>query len=142
MASRTGPLRRPANTPVWLMMAGIVICLLAGIAIVITGVLAPQPSKPREFNAQVWRLSLKSPSDDSTRLAMLDDLLQRHHLVGMSRSELESLLGEPTQQFDEQHRVSTYFLGTKSRTFGFTLFFLVVEFDDTDQVSNVRIVED
>jgi hypothetical protein len=50
----------------------------------------------RRFDAASWRAGDHNPSDGwPTRLRMVDDLTLRHHLLGLRRDELITLLGKP-----------------------------------------------
>ena len=56
-----------------------------------------QSSVHQLFDAAKWRQSLESGRHDPTRLQMIDDLLRRYSLQGMTRHEIEALLGKPPE---------------------------------------------
>ena len=58
------------------------------------------------FDSASWKTSLTSDSLDPIRLRMVDDLLHRHRLRGMTREEVVSLLGTPPET-----NYSNYFRG-------------------------------
>jgi hypothetical protein len=71
------------------------------------------------FDPTVWKRDNATYEQiyDATRDRMVDDLLRRHHLVGMSRAEVTALLGEPdysrAQPFPESDMI--YWLGPDDR---------------------------
>lgn len=78
------------------------------------------------FDAQTWRDSKPDFSLTSVRLRMVDDLLSRSPLVGMTLDEIEALLGprDDTPYFADADLV--YFLGQERHPFGIDSEWLVV----------------
>jgi hypothetical protein len=53
----------------------------------------------KPFDSTSWRNAADTCTmGDYTRIQMVDDLQNHYHLVGMSRREVERLLGPPTKQ--------------------------------------------
>lgn len=73
----------------------------AGFVILIFGaaiLLRTEPETP--FDSKVWKgaeLSSEKQRQNSVRSNMVNDLLHRHNLVGMRRSQIEELLGKPDE---------------------------------------------
>ncbi|HEY3137713.1 MAG TPA: hypothetical protein VGL29_16920 [Blastocatellia bacterium] len=100
------------------------------------------PSRLREsFDSTSWKTSLTSDSLDPIRLRMVDDLLHRHRLRGMTREEVVSLLGKPpeTNYFPEYDLV--YWLGSE-RGYNSIVseWWLVIKFGGDGRVSKTALV--
>jgi hypothetical protein len=73
--------------------------LAAGFVILIFGaaiLLRSEPETP--FDSTAWKgaeLSSEIQRQNSVRSHMVDDLLRHHNLVGLTRSQIEELLGKP-----------------------------------------------
>jgi hypothetical protein len=50
------------------------------------------------FEPAAWKAADRADLQNPVRLRMVDDLLRRHRLVGMSRAEIDALLGVPEQK--------------------------------------------
>lgn len=59
-------------------------------------------SSRRAFDSTLWKS--KSDMKEGVRIHMIDDLMKRHKLIGMTKESIEKLLGEPPE--------SEYFRGT------------------------------
>lgn len=92
------------------------------------------------FVSGKWKKSLLVYSD-TVRLEMVDDLLRRYKLVGMSRMELEKLLGKPppTKYFHNYDYV--YWLGPERGFISIDSEWLCVKFKG-DTVVEARICRD
>jgi hypothetical protein len=95
-----------------------------------------------QFDSLVWKESLTKESVEPVRLRMIDDLLRKHALVGMRRSEVISLLGTPpsTGYFSEYDFV--YWLGPERGLFGIDSEWLAVKFNGENRVSKANVVSD
>jgi hypothetical protein len=87
---------KPRGLPKWveviLISAGTLGALYLLSVWVLLNVLMIDEPKPIQFNQSAWQ----SPDrGKQTRHAMLGDLIAKHKLVGMTRSEIEALLGKP-----------------------------------------------
>jgi hypothetical protein len=90
----------------------------------------------KPFDSSTWRNHGDSCGmGDFTRIQMVDDLQSRYHLVGMSRSDAEQLLGQPTKR--EPH-VYLYCLGPQRSWLVATTDWLHLEFNN-DTVSAAKI---
>jgi hypothetical protein len=102
------------------------------------------PSRLREsFDSTSWKTSLTSDSLDPIRLRMVDDLLHRHRLRGMTREEVVSLLGTPpeTNYFPDYDLV--YWLGSERRYFSFdSAWWLAIKFGGDGRVSKTALIRD
>jgi hypothetical protein len=97
----------------------------------------------RPFDSAAWKSSLASNNlKDPVRLRMVDDLLRRHRLAGMSRSEIIALLGSPppTEYFRNYDFV--YWLGPERGFISIDSEWLAIRFDSNDRVAEARIVRD
>jgi hypothetical protein len=94
------------------------------------------------FDSLVWKESLTKESTESVRLRMINDLLRKHVLLGMHRSEVISLLGMPpsTEYFRDYDLV--YWLGPERGFFGIDSEWLAVKFDGEDRVTKASVVSD
>ena len=74
---------------------------------------------------------------------MVDDLLEKHEIVGMYRNEIIELLGEPsdTEYFKESDNI-VYWLGTERGLVRIDSEWLVIWFDDKDIAIDVKIMRD
>ncbi|HEY9793838.1 MAG TPA: hypothetical protein V6D22_25810 [Candidatus Obscuribacterales bacterium] len=88
------------------------------------------------FDATKWKNHADNCGmGDFTRIQMVDDLQSHYHLVGMSRSDLEQLLGPPTKR--EQHTY-LYCLGPQRSWLVETLDWLHLEINN-GTVDSVKI---
>jgi hypothetical protein len=96
----------------------------------------PAPQSPRAFDASRW-----GEGSESDRWDMVQDLVNRHEFLGMTRAEVEALLGSPAQPgfpFGAKHWDIVYKVGSTFMD-SFWLFFAL----DTDgRVSMLRLYED
>lgn len=97
-------------------------------------------SRPVEFDAEAWRRSNVS-EDGFHRFRMVDDLQRKHLRLGMTRDEVDALLG-PAQLYEpERDDVLRYFLRTQM-THDFEVAWedvLVVAFDSTGRVKSYGV---
>lgn len=78
----------------------------------------------------------------AVRGCMVDDLLERHELRGMTRDQVVALLGEPpkTDYFREYDLV--YWLGPERGLIGIDSEWLVMKLDSNKRVASVELVTD
>lgn len=97
---------------------------------------------PRKFDSAVWKSTPAEFSWESMRLKMVDDLLARTTLQGMTEAAVVDLLGEPdeTPYFDEFDMV--YWLGQERHPFGIDSEWLVIRLNDAGVASEARVVRD
>ena len=107
--------------------------------------LIPRPMdrcRNRRFDAVAWRDSTRVYSAAAVRGCMVDDLLDRHPMVGRSRAEVVALLGEPrpTDYFREYGLV--YWLGPERGLMSIDSEWLVMRLDSLGRVTQARLVTD
>lgn len=90
-----------------------------------------------KFNYENWI------EKQDKRVWMVDDLLEKHEIVGMYRNEIIELLGEPsdTEYFKESDNI-VYWLGTERGLVRIDSEWLVIWFDDKDIAIDVKIMRD
>jgi hypothetical protein len=101
-----------------------------------------------EFEALAWQESARPAQlfmRDATRLRMIDDLLDRYDLVGMTRSRVTALLGEPEDgSGDDRYQFPgwdlAYYLGPERGLLGLDSEWLAIRLDEDNRVSEYRII--
>src|SRR5262249_7543801 len=95
------------------------------------------------FEPAAWKAADRTDLQNPVRLRMVDDLLRRHRLVGMSRAEIDALLGVPEQKktspFGGDDYV--YWLGRERSLFPIDSEWLGIKFDQ-DTVVEARVLRD
>jgi outer membrane protein assembly factor BamE (lipoprotein component of BamABCDE complex) len=89
------------------------------------------------FNSKQW---INNPNK---RIYMVDDMLQRYKLIGMSKNDIKRLLGTPSTT--EKLKTSSnqvYYLGAERAFISIDDERLIVQFDKNDKVKGYRIVSD
>ena len=95
---------------------------------------------PTEFERSAW---LEGETNlDEPRLRMVDDLLESEALLGKSRVEIEALLGAPTSTDKFKDSGLVYWLGPERGFISIDSEWLTVDFDQTGNVRDARIVTD
>lgn len=92
------------------------------------------------FDPAAWRSA--TTLADPARIRMVDDLLRRHDLQGMTRDEVAALIGEPdeTNYFRDWDMV--YWLGPERGFMSIDSEWLVLRLDEEMQITEVRIARD
>tara|TARA_R110002072_G_C7729652_1_gene515643 strand:- start:310 stop:699 length:390 start_codon:yes stop_codon:yes gene_type:complete len=93
----------------------------------------------RPFDSEVWRVP---PGWKEDRLRMVDDLLDKKLLVGMTRPEVDALLGPETETSKFNSWDLVYWLGMERGILAIDSEWLVVRFDTKGKVSDFKIVRD
>ena len=95
-----------------------------------------------QFDGRKWSDSTLVDSRTAPRDCMVDDLLERHSLVGRTRAEVVSLLGEPpkTNYFDEYDLV--YWLGPERSWLAIDSIWLVMRIGPDGTIAEARLVTD
>jgi hypothetical protein len=94
--------------------------------------------QPIPFEHEAWLAD--TDERQGARYLMLDDLFAKHPLVGLSRNDLEALLG-PIKRRNPSTGWS-YYLGPEPSPFGVDDAWLLVEFDSSDRVVSTRVATD
>lgn len=117
-----------------------VLCVAAFLGVIFGPAVVEDYASRRAFDSGQWKAENRRDAE-GVRVRMVDDLLRRQVLVGMSRVELESLLGvpPPTEYFREFDYV--YWLGPERGAFSIDSEWLVVRCQD-DRVVHVELVTD
>lgn len=74
------------------------------------------------------------------RGCMVDDLLDRHELRGMTRAQVVALIGEPDTVRDLSEYDLVYWLGPQRGLIGTDFEYLVMKLDSTKHVASVELV--
>lgn len=92
------------------------------------------------FHSETWKSHLADK--DTVKQQMVKDLLSNYNLVGMSKTEIVSLLGLPpqTQYFKDYHFV--YWLGPEQSLISIDSEWLGIQFDSADQVVRLDLLKD
>ena len=99
-------------------------------------------SSRRSFDAALWRESLTKNDDDPIRLRMVNDLLRRHRLIGLSRDELVTLLGNPPPSGYFREFEIVYWLGPESGLFSIDSEWLIIHLGDDNRVAEAYVTKD
>ena len=108
------------------------------------GVFDPPEVTPVPFEAAAWRRADPIERDRTVRSQMADDLIRSQRLVGLTRGEVESLLGSPLGDLafagiDARRWDMAYRLGLeRGGKFSLDDEFLVVRFARTGRVVECR----
>jgi hypothetical protein len=96
-----------------------------------------------EFDPAGWRdRSLDKDPLWPTRLRMVDDLIAHKRLDGLTRRDVESLLGPADRTEKWQHWHVVYHLGPERGVIRIDSEWLVIRFGPSDRVAEYRIVRD
>lgn len=80
---------------------------------------------------------------DTEKGYMVDDLLQKYDLKDMTREEIISLLGTPTDtEYFKEDKNIVYYLGNERGLISIDSEWLVVDFDDSMKVTDYKVVTD
>ena len=108
-------------------------CLLS-LALVLSGC-----SSAVAFDPAKWK---SADLDGRVRAEMLPDLLNRHPLQGMSKTEVISLLGEPTPTDKWEGADMIYVLGNDGSYTPIDHEWLLIKLDGQGRVSSFETVKD
>lgn len=81
-----------------------------------------------EFVSSKWKGALEN--ENSIKINMIDDLLKKHELIGMSMMEIEDLLGRPPQTGYFKDYDFVYWLGPERGVFGIDSEWLGIKFHE------------
>ena len=97
--------------------------------------------EPMKFEMLTWKNSEPEMSWESTRLKMADDLIENHLKVGLTKTEVIQLIGEPdeTNYFNNYDMV--YYLGRERNIVGIDSEWLVIKLKE-DKVELFSLVND
>jgi hypothetical protein len=92
------------------------------------------------FDARAW--SDSAQLDQNVRIRMVDDLLARHPLRGLSREEVAGLLGAGDHTASFPNWALAYWLGRGRGFMAMDSEWLVIDFDEGGRVSKYDVVRD
>jgi hypothetical protein len=130
---------------IFLWVVGIVVLIGASPFLFLFGLMAFYTVKERinrvPFDSVAWKANQECYSSNAKRIRMVDDFLAKHDLKGMSRWEVEALLGErdTTGYFKDYDMV--YCLGPERGFISIDSEWLVIKLDQ-DKVTYYRIATD
>ena len=115
-----------------------------GMSLVIALVACAEPESAKAtFDAAAWRDGASaSMSTDAPRLRMADRLLASGALVGKTRAEVVSMLGQPAETSKFEGYDLVYWLGAERAFISVDSAWLVIGFDRSGEARQVRIVTD
>ena len=117
--------------------------VLVGLAFFSIAVLFDDGVDQIYFDSDVWKNTPAEFSLESTRLKMVDDFLDKYFIVGMSRDEVISLIGEPDQTEYFKSYEMVYMLGQETDSyFAIDSQWLVLDLNDSERVVSYNIVTD
>lgn len=90
-----------------------------------------------KFDSYKWKnLNLNIEENQDLRWNMMNDLRKKHKLVGMTKSEIENLLGK----FDDENKTyCSYYLGLTGR--GINTGTLTLTFDKNNVVTSISVTQ-
>ncbi|NMO19628.1 hypothetical protein HPC49_48355 [Pyxidicoccus fallax] len=91
-------------------------------------------SQKSGFDAEQWKAQRGSTARNNPRIGMVVELKEKHLRNGMSREEVQKLLGEPDQR---RGTSEVYALGTSP--FGPSYEYFIIDYDGTGLVTGFRI---
>ena len=133
-------LRKRRWVPIMAFLGAHVLGLYILISMVFLGPVVWDHATRVPFQAERWRAE-NHRGGEGLRIRMVDDLLRRHRLVGMRRTEIDALLGVPPRSDYFREYDYVYWLGQERGAFAIDSEWLVVEFEG-DVVSKVEVVTD
>jgi hypothetical protein len=98
-------------------------------------------TRPLPFDRTVWNAEVQD-IDDFRRHRMADWLLKEQRLVGMSRAEIVSMLGEPTKTSFFREYDLVYVLGNERGWISIDSEWLLMRLDRTGRVSVAELGRD
>jgi hypothetical protein len=98
-------------------------------------------SRPLPFDRAVWNAEVQD-IDDFRRHRMADWLLKQRRLVGMTRAEIVSMLGEPTKTSFFREYDLVYVLGNERGWMSIDSEWLLMRLDRTGRVSVAELGRD
>ena len=108
---------------------GVALALLAGL-----GVYLVATAQKGAFDAEQWKALRGSTARNNPRVGMVVELQEKHLRQGMSREEVQKLLGEPDQRRDTSE---VYELGASP--FGPSYEYFVIDYDGAGKVTQFHV---
>jgi hypothetical protein len=96
--------------------------------------------QPMPFDSALWKSARAGTAGNSTRLRMVDNLLENQTLEGMSKQDIVKLLGEPDETKAPQDFDMVYMLGQERRPNGVHSESLVFRLGDKEIVTEAKVI--
>ena len=96
----------------------------------------------KPFDSAKWKASLATESDEPVRLRMVDHLLHTHTLRGLTRRQIEDLLGIPPATDYFQSYDLVYWLGPERGAFSIDSEWLAIRIGPDQRVAEACILRD
>jgi hypothetical protein len=96
----------------------------------------------RSFERIAWQSNAGANSTWPARLTMVDDLLHGHHLTGMTRTEIVTLLGPPDDRTPFRNWDLVYWLGPERGLFRIDSEWLLIDLDAKGAVAKYVVATD
>ncbi|WP_164017042.1 outer membrane protein assembly factor BamE [Pyxidicoccus trucidator] len=112
----------------WLWI-GVALFLLAGL-----GVYLVSTSQAGAFDSELWKAQRGTGADKNPRVGMVVELKKKHLREGMTREDVQKLLGEPDQR---RGTSEVYELGMSP--VGVSYEYLVIDYDGQGKVMRFRV---
>lgn len=135
-----GAIKRSWKRPLY-YFGGLVFCYIVFISLLIGGPILKDVLNRQKFDSVIWKQSLAEKGNTAIRIKMVNSLLRKHNLVGMTRKQIDDLLGKPpkTAYFSDYEYV--YWLGPERGFISIDSEWLGIKFQD-DKVIEARLLRD
>ena len=120
---------------------GFLLSYLGLLACLFLGPVVKDYANRKSFDATQWKDEKLVNSKDPIRIKMVDDLLNKNKLIGMSKSEVNNLLGVPPKTGYFSNYDYVYWLGPERGFMSIDSEWLVIKFEN-DRVVEARITRD
>jgi hypothetical protein len=80
--------------------------VLSVIALLVASICTSCTPSPKPFESNAWK-----QGDKSARGAMVEDLIEYHHLIGKSSTEIRDELGKPDHEQDDYYGYDVVTIG-------------------------------
>ena len=105
------------------------------VILILSAVLLRGKIPHKKFNSELWKTAnLNSEENMTLRWDMMNDLRNKHKLVGLTKKEIIELLDDPGDTASSEFR---YYLGY-SKT-GINTGTLIITFNDKNIVTEIRV---
>lgn len=125
-----------------LFFISVIVMYTAIVGIAIMGPIISDYTNRTEFDSAAWKnRELVYDQENPVRLQMVDSLREEYQLVGMTREEIETLLGEPRPTLYFSNYDYVYWLGPERGPWGIDSEWLAIQFED-NAVTEAKILTD
>ena len=120
---------------------GFLLSYLGLLAYLFLGPVVKDYANRKSFDAMQWKDEKLVNSKDPIRIKMVDNLLNKNKLIGMSKSEVNNLLGIPPKTGYFSNYDYVYWLGPERGFLSIDSEWLVIKFEN-DRVVEAKITRD